>query len=479
MKIKHLIVLSIILVFLIGIVLISGCAQEKEVDEGIPGPVQEKECVKEDIEWFQTGNTECIIQLQIKQSHKLEDNHIGAMWTLELSHMNKEEVADWLDGLVSGINNLGLKLVRTSLDYFDWNEVRDTEEYSEHYIDPNQDRTIENFVNKDIKIMYTLVYWDETIKVEEEDYSRFKTEEEIQHYLDYVKFIVSHFKDKIEYYEILNEPNIDWGTQQYVEATDYVNLAKRVIPVIREEDPKAKIVVGAVTPFTEPNALEYFLTILKSDIMPLVDAVSWHAGSGASPQYLPDYYYNYPNLVQEIKETASAHGFKGEYIAEELHWRTSETPHSSEYTGYSEIASAKYYARGIVMHQGMDITTGLAAIWHDDYSLKERVIQNLATIMAGAEPIDLPIEIQSSAENIKSYSFSLSNGDKLIALWNDKIAIDDEPGVKSDLVFDGLSGKEVIGIDVLNGYTQPITVNENKIENLIVRDYPLIIQIEK
>jgi hypothetical protein len=471
---------------MVGIILINGCGEEessyeeqpsKQTEEDIE-PVQE--CVKEGIEWFQTGNIECITKLQIKQSHELEDNRIGAMWTLELSWLNEEEVADWLEGLVTGIDNLGLKLVRTSLDWFDWNEVRGTDAYSKFYVDPNQDKTIEDFVNKDIKIMYTLVYWDKEIPEElDEQYSRFKTEEEIQRYLDYTKFIVSNFKDKIEYYELLNEPNIDWGTQQYVESNDYVNLARRVIPVIKEEDPKAKIVLGAVTPFNEPNAFEYFLTILRSDIITSVDAVSWHAGSGASPQYLADYYNNYPNLIKEIKETASANGFKGEYIAEELHWRTSETPHSSEYTGYSTIASAKYYARGIVMHQGMDITTGLAAVWHDDYSLKERVIQNLATILAGAKAEKLEFDIQTTAENIKSYSFTLSNGDKLIAIWDDKAAADNDPGIKSDLTFDGFSGNEIIGIDVLNGYTQSIVTNGNKIEGLIVRDYPIVLHIKK
>lgn len=127
------------------------------------------------------------------------------------------------------------------------------------------------------------------------------------------------------------------------------------------------------------------------------------------------------------------------------------------------------------MHRGLDLTVGIllrASILLD-------IIPNIATVMAGAEPVNLPVEIQSEATNIKSYTFSLSNGDNLIALWTDGIAVDDDPGVKADLTFNGFSGKEIIGIDVLNGYTQSITVNEDKIENLIVRDYPLIIKVKK
>ena len=45
--------------------------------------------------------------------------------------------------------------------------------------------------------------------------------------------------------------------------------------------------------------------------MPLVDAVSWHPMFAASPEFHSDYYYDYPAKVQQIKDTASAHGFAG------------------------------------------------------------------------------------------------------------------------------------------------------------------------
>lgn len=101
--------------------------------------------------------------------------------------------------------------------------------------------------------------------------------------------------------------------------------------------------------------------------------------------------------------------------------------------------------------------------------------------MAGAESINLSIEIQSNATNISSYSFSLSNGDNLVALWTNSVAVDEDPGVKATIIIPNFSAQKVIGIDVLNGYQQSIiTGNENGnlvIQNLIVRDYPLIIHI--
>ena len=132
---------------------------------------------------------------------------------------------------------------------------------------------------------------------------------------------------------------------------------------------------------------------------------------------------------------------------------------------------------------GLNVTTGLGEIGPVVDSPKMMVIQNLCTIMAGAEPTNLPIEIQSEATNIGYYSFYLTNGDTLIALWTDGVAVDDEPGVKANLSFHGFTTQNVMGIDVLKGLQQPIiTSSENgnlTIQNLIVRDYPLILHITK
>lgn len=427
---------------------------------------------------FQEGNNLPRTQFQPRQSRELEDNRVGQMAVLDVY---TEQDADHF--VYQNNEQFGFKWVRLSVDWFDWSEVESTGTYSEHYINPNQDRAITGLVENGIKIMYTLVFWDEKIQAGE-GYSRFKREDEIQGYLDYARFIVRHFKDRIEYYEILNEPNIGESTQQYVEVADYINLVRRTIPIIHQEDPKAKIVVGAITPFSiTPGALEYFFTILSSDIMPLVDAVSWHACDGTSPEYMAEFYYNIPSLIQEIKDAASSHGFDGEYIVEEVLWRTPKDPHplGYEYSEYGEIPSAKYYARGIVMYRGMDLTTGLALENLDELPHMVRVIRNLCTVMAGAKPIELPIEIESEATNIRSYGFSLSNGDKLLALWTDGVAVDDDAGVEATLTLPGFSAQKVIGIDILNGFEQELVTSSEDgnlvIRDLLIRDYPIILRL--
>jgi hypothetical protein len=434
-------------------------------------------------EWLQAGNTQPITKFQAKESEKLKDNRIGDMWVLDVF------TEDYAEEFVDRINEVGLKWTRLSIDWFDWDEIEENGAYSKHHIYPNQDKVITDLKSNGIKVKYTLLFWDEAINIEakegEEEYSRFKTEEEIQRYLDYVKFIVSHFKGRIEYYEILNEQNHNEGTQQKVKLDDYINLVKRVVPIIRKEDPNAKIVAGSVSDLRRTEPREYFLGFIESDVLPLVDGISFHPMYGVSPEYdvLRQYYQDYPSFMQEIKDTASAHGFEGEYFADELSWRTPIDPHPDESWTYSETKAAKYFARGIVMNLGMGLTTGLALESQEELPLMMGAIKNLCTAMAGADPINLPLEIQTQAKDIKSYSFSLSNGDNLIALWTDGIAVDEDPGADVTLTISNLSAQKAMGIDVLKGYQQPIKINNKNgdlaIQNLLIRDYPLILHISK
>lgn len=421
---------------------------------------------------LQEGNNLPRTLLQTGRSRELADNRIGGLWS------NLWEPYDWEGIFDEEIINLGLKRVRlaiSSMDipHLDWSKP-------EFVIDPSHDNLITNIADDGVAITYNLIFWDTERGSEGRTNPRFKQAEEIQRYLEFVRFIVHHFRGRVQAYEVWNEPNIG-DPIQAIEVEDYISLVRQVVPVIREEDPEARIVIGAITPLVEPNARDYLFSILNSDLLPSVDAISWHVGA-PSPEYEEwrQYYYEYPSLVQEIKNVATAHGFHGEFVADELNWRTPANPFVHEPWTFSEIVSTKYYARGIVMHLGMDVSVGLAEV-----SASRQVffstIQNLCTLMAGARPISLPIEIQSESTNVVSHSFSLPNGDHLTALWTDIPPVEEDLGAGATLIIPGLSGKLATGIDVLHDFEQELTTS-NEGENLVIRDmrikdYPIFIRI--
>lgn len=147
------------------------------------------------IEWFQTGNTLPTTQLQPKQSRELTNNRIGGAWDLVSPDYYGEP-----DEFIHGVSKVGLKWIRLSLDHGTWDMVDWSKgEYSKYYVEPHQNKTITGLADNDIKMMYCLVFWDVESpgKEVEEGYSRFKTEDEIQRYLDYVQFIVRNFKNRV------------------------------------------------------------------------------------------------------------------------------------------------------------------------------------------------------------------------------------------------------------------------------------------
>ena len=414
---------------------------------------------------LQRANDLPIDQFQPKHSKELLDNRIGAQFD-SISYQDTYDLT---------IYGRGVKRARVAInglepDLVDWGKP-------ELSVDPGIDEIFNRMADNGITITYVLVFWDKATYPEGEGLPspRFKTEDEIENYLEFVRFIVSHFKDRVQYYEIWNEPDIEWLSTKWIESPDYIDLVKRTVPVIRKEYPEAKITVGGVSNTVFPNASEYLFDILESDIMPLVDVVAWHPMYGTSPEYelYREYYYQYPSFLQEIKDTASTRGFDGEYQADEIGWSTPETAVPDQPWVYSPIVAAKYYSRGILMHLGMDIGVGAP----DDNT----VVHNLSTVMAGAKTVDLPIQIGSTITNTISYTFSLPNHDHLVALWNDGIAVDHDPGVSTTITLTGFTDHRVIGIDILHGFEQELITDtvggDLVIRDLLVKDYPIILRI--
>ena len=409
---------------------------------------------------------------RIETLTELANNRIGDLFPLDRNPIPCPEVStDWP---AAHVRRLGLKWVRLSLDYLELESVRNWDNYSQFEINQCQDEAIAYLAEQDITILYTLVYWDENLHAK--NYPDYKNEQDVQLFLDYTRLIVNHFRGRIQYYEILNEAYF------YVNVEDYIELIRRVIPIIRMEDPEAKIVVGGTTNLMYDHSQEYLYRLIQSDIISLVDGIAMHPMYGASPQYddTRQYYEEYPTLIQDIKDTAWSNGFTGEFLAEEMVWRTPINPNIYEPWEYTFEVAAKYYARGIMMNLGLGLWAGIGGEKYDSIPPIVRVVQNLTTIMADAEPANLSVEIESGAENILSYSFSTPSGDRLFALWTNGPAIDEDPGIKATLLFENLSAESVMGIDVFEGLSQEIrteTIEGNLvIQDLVVRDYPIILK---
>jgi hypothetical protein len=371
------------------------------------------------------------------------------------------------------VEALGLSWVRTSLDRMDWEQARDQDDYSYFHVNACQDEMVSLFARNGITMVYTIVYWDDELNANRPP--DLGDERELQLHLDYARFLVNHLKDRIGYWEILNEAI--W----YVDLPDYLELIRRVVPIIREEDPDAKIIAGGASDLRHPINRDYLFGLLRSDVVPMLDGIVWHPMYGASPEYEDSrrYYEEYPELVRTIEEVAETHGFTGEYLAEEMGWRTSEEPSPYEPWGYTPIEKAKYTARAIVMHRGMGIWAGIGV--NMTIGPFVRVVRNLGIVLDGAVPEALDVRIQTDAGDVLSYGFALPDGDRMLALWTNGVAVDDDRGVPATLTFSGDEATEAIGINVLEGFQQELITTHRGadlvIDGLLLKDYPIFVRL--
>ena len=433
---------------------------------------------------IQSDNKQPRMILVTRPSGELEDNRLGNVFS------DFWQPQDFQAAIESEIVPAGMKLVIITMNQAEYysSEQSGVELYwdkPELFISPEFDSGISQLVSNKINIYYILNFWD---KANHPDgwkvANRFETEEDIAHYLEYVRFIVNQFKGRVQYYELWNEPDAGFPLQ-YIKPEDYVDLAKRTIPVIKELDPQAKVVVGCTSGTVNPQSREYLFKILNSDVMQIADVVSWHPLYGNIPdsgQY-PEYFAAYPSLLADIMDTARKNGFQGEFIAGEISYGGSHCGGCDVVDPtYTEVVWAKYTARGIILHFGNDVAVSLGGM-SSQRLIQFNTIRNIANVFSGMRADEFTVEAQTESANYKIFTFSGSDGSRLVALWADGVAVNDDPGIPSTITIPGFAGWKATGIDVLNGFEQGlITEDENGnlvISDFLLKDYPIIIRLSQ
>lgn len=159
----------------------------------------------------------------------------------------------------------------------------------------------------------------------------------------------------------------------------------------------------------------YLYPILSSDLMPLVDVVAWHPflvhldPAECGGEFFARYW---STILPEIKTLATAHGFQGQFRADDLKFPLA-SPYSTETCAVFDRTAGKYYVRELLHHLGEDVAAGT----HGVRDTAAQVVQRLATIVAGAQPESWPLEVEAAA-SILTYTFALPGGDRLAALWH-------------------------------------------------------------
>ncbi len=422
--------------------------------------------------------------------------------------------------------DLGLKWVRIGYhdDPINWHWVE--KEKGKLEIDPEADAAISYLVERGINIDFVLAFGNRLYTMPDpvrklpqlwewyyENPLPPTTPEALEAWDRYVRFVVRHFRGRVKVFEIWNEWNIPeyWGTKPDFE--QYMAIAKRTIPIIREECPEAKVMLGSVSGFAygistwkaeerSDNEKSSWLLKAVAELATEVDIVGWHPFYQADTENKD--FLSYADDIRTIKAWAAKKGFKGEFFASE--WNCSANypaPTPPNWWGSfesTELDKAKYIARLSVLHTAFDISSFFCETWSNyyplDLTLLRRsfsgspvsvlqpqagyyVMRNLATALEELKSSDFKCRIEGDTSKIECYKMERNN-EKVVALWVSGHAKDSFKAVPIQLEFEG-DYHSVQGYDCINGVLQELKTekdgNKTRILGLLVKDYPILIRI--
>jgi hypothetical protein len=169
-----------------------------------------------------------------------------------------------------------------------------------------------------------------------------QTEDEIQGFLNYTRFMVNHYKGKVRGWEFWNEPNIDYW-QPHVTANEeltakgkhYGALLCRFADVVHSVDPQSKVIFGG----TSSIDLPYVLGALSS-CASKIDVMAYHAYPGYGSNHAPE----------EVNELVGAESFREAVlrfpgIPKDLEFWDSEWNVIPNWKNSNESVQARYVPR--------------------------------------------------------------------------------------------------------------------------------------
>jgi hypothetical protein len=415
--------------------------------------------------------------------------------------------------------DLGFKWSRVGYDMslFQWAYVE--RQKGKLYVDERADAAVTEAVSNGIQIVMTLDKgnWLYAENPKEPDRTRDLMETYSNNpgkvteyapmlagYLNYVRFMVRHFKGRVKVFEVWNE----WGPYTYSEAKKYAALLKQVIPIIREEDPQAKI-MPASPGWLVSDQFGWFRALGEEGLLSQVDVIGFHPFYSPSPS--DPYLLAFPKDFPRFEKMLEGYGFKGSYMASEWDFFTAYPP--SDLPGYvgrdtpTEIQKAIYSARLSILFAHYNIVN----LWNETFQTQQTmrglsllrnttfsneiinptqpepvyyVFRTLSTVLADVRGADFEFALNGDRREIESYAFVRNGGERLIAFWLPGVA-EEHPGytVKADLALKGSSGEGATIIDVLDGTEQPLQVQRTGdgiiLRNLRVQSWPLIIRLPR
>jgi len=149
-------------------------------------------------------------------------------------------------------------------------------EYEFAWLDRSIDKLRAEGVQPWLSVSYGNIHHTDATEPDAVGYPPIFSEASREAWRKYVAALVDHVKDRVTHYEIWNEPDIDPFWQTGNNPSEYMDLVKLTVPVIREHQADAKIIGGAMAGGLNIRGFSVLEEYLKQGFASLIDVYSYH-----------------------------------------------------------------------------------------------------------------------------------------------------------------------------------------------------------
>ena len=348
------------------------------------------------------------------------------------------------------------------------------------------DAIVDDMLSKGVRPWITICYANPLYKgLSDLDSPIWVDEGTMQAWLAYVKALVLHYKGKVGFYEIWNEPNGGNG-KRYPER--YVNLFIRTAELIREIAPEVKIAGIALARANEPKFIEAVMKpIAEQGKAYLMDYATCHPYIANPDESVKDIMV-FKNLVQKYAPHVKI--LQGENGTNAC-LQHAFAQRNYEWTEYSH---AKWYIRRMATDFRLGIPSSLFTMIDIRYNhtmnnkgllkadLKGRVIwvrpafyaiSHCASILTTEFVADNSLAVKSDTG--MDVIGLVKNGKKVGAMvWiNGNIPNDSRVQTKHDVLIEGLELKDPVWVEPITGRVCELSSVKNTKRGVLLKKLPV------
>jgi hypothetical protein len=320
-----------------------------------------------------------------------------------------------------------------------------------------------------------------------------KTPEQIAAFNRYVKWMVAHFRDRIHYWALWNEQDINyWNPVSNPE--EYGQLLKPFVQVVHDTDRRAKVIYGGQA---DPSRDFTKRALDQCHCAPGIDVYAYHTYPGYGQNLNPEamdygaYLTESPALLRELVRHYSG-------IRPDIEFFDDEFNSIPSWKGSDESVQAKYVPRGLVYNLAAGVKTfvwllaaGTDGNEYDDFGLIHGMtfqdtdftprpvffaLQNTNAVFSDTkfDPTieikapDLPALRRRAGFPFMKFGFRSRSGKAIVAYWLAALSLPGNvfPPIHGDLSLKNTGITHPVLVDITSGEIKPMEWKQGTTDTL-------------